>query len=133
MEDDNQPEQVGKFLFWKCPQSIWTLVTDKTRPTDPKKAKIPVMDYLFGRSIDLTVTPGEGKPGDEKYGRDTKYTGEISYRAVCCLAPETTMTRIIVKTLVKIPARIMVNNGLYHVYPFNCLGYVIKSGYFSDI
>ena len=49
------------------------------------------------------------------------------------LPPETTMTRIIVKTLVKIPARIMVNNGLYHVYPFNCLGYVIKSGYFSDI
>ena len=88
LEDDNQPEQVGKFLFWKCPQSIWTLVTDKTRPTDPKKAKIPVMDYLFGRSIDLTVTPGEGKPGDEKYGRDTKYTGEISYRAVCCLAPD---------------------------------------------
>ena len=88
LEDDNQPEQVGKFLFWKCPQSIWTLVTDKTKPTDPKKAKIPVMDYLFGRSIDITVTPGEGNPGDETYNRQTKYTGEISYKSVCCLSPD---------------------------------------------
>ena len=88
LEDDNQPEQVGKFLFWKCPQSIWDLVEQKTKPTDPKKAKIPVMDYLFGRSIDITVTPGEGNPGDESYNRQTKYTGEISYKSVCCLAPD---------------------------------------------
>ena len=88
LEDDNQPEQVGKFLFWKCPQSIWDLVEQKTKPTDPKKAKIPVMDYLFGRSIDITVTPGEGNPGDESYNRQTKYTGEISYKPVCCLAPD---------------------------------------------
>ncbi len=88
LEDDNQPEQVGKFLFWKCPSSIWNLVTDKTKPTDPKKAKIPVMDYLFGRSIDITVTPGPGNVGDETYNRQTKYTGEISYKAVCCLAPD---------------------------------------------
>jgi hypothetical protein len=88
LEDDNQPEQVGKFLFWKCPSSIWNLVTDKTKPTDPKKAKIPVMDYLFGRSIDITVTPGPGNVGDETYNRQTKYTGEISYKAVCCLSPD---------------------------------------------
>lgn len=89
LEDKNQPEQVGKFLFWKMPKSIWDLITAKMQPSaESKRPKIPVMDFLFGRSIDIEVTPGPGNPGDEKYARDTKYTGEFSDEVVTCINPD---------------------------------------------
>ena len=89
LEDKNQPDQVGKFLFWKMPKSIWDMINLKMAPSaESKKPKIPVMDFLFGRSIDIEVTPGEGNPGDEKYGRDTKYTGELSDDVVTCTNPD---------------------------------------------
>jgi hypothetical protein len=46
------------------------------------------MDYLFGNSIELEVIPGAGNPGDETYGRDTKYLGEFSRRPVSCINPD---------------------------------------------
>lgn len=89
LEDKNQPELVGKFLFWKLPKAIYELITNKMNPSkESGKAAIPVMDYLFGRSIDIEVTPGEGKPGDEKYNRDTKYYGELSEDVVSCINPD---------------------------------------------
>ena len=89
LEDKNQPDQVGKFLFWKMPKSIWDIINLKMSPSaESKKPKIPVMDFLFGRSIDIEVTPGAGNPGDEKYARDTKYTGELSDEVVSCTNPD---------------------------------------------
>lgn len=89
LEDENQPDKVGKYLFWKCPKAIWLQIDAKIHPSaESKKAKIPVMDYLFGNSIELEVIPGAGNPGDETYGRDTKYLGEFSRRPVSCINPD---------------------------------------------
>jgi hypothetical protein len=89
LEDENQPEKVGKYLFWKCPKAIWLQIDAKIHPSaESKKAKIPVMDFLFGNSIELEVIPGAGNPGDETYGRDTKYIGEFSRRPVSCVNPD---------------------------------------------
>ena len=89
LEDKNQPDLVGKFLFWKLPKSIYDLINIKMNPSkESNKAAIPVMDYLFGRSIDLEVTPGPGKPGDDRYARETKYHGELSEDVVTCINPD---------------------------------------------
>lgn len=89
MEDENQPELVGKYLFWKLPKSIWDIINAKMNPTDPKKAAIPVMDFLFGRSIDLEVIPGpDDKAHPERKKRETKYMGELSDDTVSCTNPD---------------------------------------------
>lgn len=89
MQDKNQPELVGRFLFWKVPKAVWDLLQSKMNPSkESGKASIPVMDFLFGRSIDIEVTPGPGKPGDERYARDTKYLAELSDECVSCITPE---------------------------------------------
>lgn len=89
LEDENQPELVGKYLFWKLPKSIWDLINTKMSPTDAKKASIPVMDFLFGRSIDLEVIPGpDDKAHPERKTRETKYTGDLSEDCVSCINPD---------------------------------------------
>jgi hypothetical protein len=90
LEDKNQPDLVGKFLFWKMPKSIWDIINAKMAPSvESKKAKIPVMDFLFGRSIDLEVTPGPKDPAHpEREQRETKYSGELSDDAVACVNPD---------------------------------------------
>ena len=89
LEDKNQPDLEGKYMLWKMPKSIWDIINAKMKPSvESKKASIPVMDFLFGRSIDLEVTPGPGNPGDERYTRETKYTGEISDDVVSCVNPD---------------------------------------------
>lgn len=86
IEDENQPELVGKYLFWKLPKSIWDVINAKMNPTDLKKASIPVMDFLFGRSIDIEVTPGpDDKAHPERKARETKYMGELSDEVVSCI------------------------------------------------
>ena len=89
LEDDNQPNLVGKFMFWKLPKVIYDLITTKMNPSpESKKAAIPVMDFLFGRSIDIEVTPGPGNPGEERYARETKYIAELSEDVVSCINPD---------------------------------------------
>lgn len=89
LEDENQPDLVGKYLFWKLPKSIWDIVNIKINPTDPKKASIPVMDFLFGRSIDIEVVPGpDDKNAPERKTRETKYRGELSDEPVACVNPD---------------------------------------------
>lgn len=91
LEDENQPELVGKYLFWKLPKSIWDVVNAKMNPTDPKKSPIPVMDFLFGRSIDIEVTPGpDDKNQPERKTRETKYMGELSEDCVSCMRSDGT-------------------------------------------
>ena len=89
LEDENKPENVGKYLFWKLPKSIWDVINAKMNPTDPKKASVPVMDFLFGRSIDLEVIPGpDDKNAPERKTRETKYMGELSDDVVSCTNPD---------------------------------------------
>lgn len=86
LEDENQPELVGKYLFWKLPKSIWDVINAKMNPTDAKKSPIPVMDFLFGRSIDIEVIPGpDDKNAPERKTRETKYMGELSDDPVSCI------------------------------------------------
>ena len=86
LEDENQPELVGKYLFWKLPKSIWDIINAKMNPTDVKKSPIPVMDFLFGRSIDIEVIPGpDDKNAPERKTRETKYMGELSDDPVSCI------------------------------------------------
>lgn len=89
LEDKNQPDLVGKYLFWKMPKSVWETINAKMNPAkDSGKAGIPVMDFLFGRAIELTVKPGPGKPGDTSFTRETSYLGEITEDIVPCTNPD---------------------------------------------
>jgi len=89
LEDKNQPELVGKYLFWKVPKSIWEIIDAKMNPAkESGKAAIPVMDFLFGRSIELEVKPGPGNPTDVSWTRETSYLGELSEDVESCTNPD---------------------------------------------
>lgn len=90
MEDNNKPELVGKYMLWKCPKFIWEAINAKQMPTSDKKAKIPVMDFLFGRAIDLEVTPGPDDPKQpDRKTREISYsTSEITEDIVSCTYPD---------------------------------------------
>lgn len=88
LDDPNNPELNGKYMFWKLPKAVWEAINQKQSPTNPAKASIPVMDFLFGRAIDIEVKPGPGKPGDERYTRETSYTAELTEDVVSCVNPD---------------------------------------------
>ena len=89
LADETQPNLVGSFKLWKIPSSIYQIIKQKQDPTDPKKAAIPVMDFLFGRSIDIEVTPGpDDKNAPERKTREITYTGELSEEIVSCINPD---------------------------------------------
>ena len=90
LEDKNQPELEGKYMFWKMPKSVWDVINTKMNPSpESKKASIPVMDFLFGRSIDIEVTPGPDDPSaPERKARETKYMAELSEDVVSCVNPD---------------------------------------------
>lgn len=89
LEDKNQPDLVNKFLFWKVPASVWEIIDKKMNPAkESGKAPLPIMDFLFGRAIDLEVTPGPGNKGEERWKRETKYTAELSDDVVSCVTQE---------------------------------------------
>ena len=90
LEDKNQPELEGKYMFWKLPKSIWDIINAKMSPAkESGKASIPVMDFLFGRAIDIEVIPGPGdKNAPERKTRETKYMGELTDDVVSCTYPD---------------------------------------------
>lgn len=63
IEDENQPELVGQFKVMKIAKAILNRLLAKMNPSDPKKQKQPLMDYIFGPVLDMDVAPG---PDDEK-------------------------------------------------------------------
>ena len=75
LEDENQPELVGKFLAMKLPKSIYEKMIAKMKPSpESKKAPIPVMDYLVGLPIELDVKPGpDDKNAPERKQREISY------------------------------------------------------------
>lgn len=90
IEDKNQPDLVGKYLFWKLPKSIWDMINTKMNPSkESNRAPLPVMDFLFGRAIELEVYPGpDDKNAPERKTRETKYMGEITDEVVSCVNPD---------------------------------------------
>ena len=76
IEDDNQPDLVGKFKVWKLPMTVWEKMQDKMNPA-PEKKKAPqaLMDYLFGPVLSIDVTPGPDDPKNpERKQREISYT-----------------------------------------------------------
>lgn len=89
IEDQNQPDLVGKFMFYKLPKAVYELITTRQNPSPQSgKAPIPVMDYLYGRAIELDVKPGPGKPGDQRYARETSYSATLTEDIVSCINPD---------------------------------------------
>lgn len=90
LEDKNQPELEGKYMFWKLPKSIWDIINAKMSPSkESGKASVPVMDFLFGRAIELEVFPGpDDKNAPERKTRETKYMGELTDEVVSCTNPD---------------------------------------------
>lgn len=90
IEDKNQPELEGKYMFWKLPKSIFDIINAKMSPSkESGKASIPVMDFLFGRAIELEVFPGpDDKNAPERKTRETKYMGELTDEVVSCTNPD---------------------------------------------
>lgn len=84
LEDKNQPDLVGKYLFWKLPKSVLDVVNAKMKPSEESgRTPIPVMDFLFGRSIELEVNPGpDDKSAPERKTREISYMCEISDECV---------------------------------------------------
>ena len=74
IEDENQPELTGQFKLMKLPKSIMNRLQAKINPTDPKKMKQPLMDYLFGSVLDMNVQPGPDDPkAPERKQREISY------------------------------------------------------------
>lgn len=92
IEDKNQPDLKGKYLFWKLPKSVYDEILKKMNP-DPESGRvpIPVLDWLFGRSIDLIVKPGPKDPNaPDRENRERSYTCEISDEPVAIINPDGT-------------------------------------------
>lgn len=92
MEDDNNPDLVGKYLLWKMPKVICDMIKARMKPSDPKKSSIPVMDYMFGRAIELEITPGPDDPkAPERKTREISYsTSTLSDETSCVTEPDGT-------------------------------------------
>lgn len=74
IEDENQPELVGTIKVMKLPKIVLNRLIAKMNPTDPKKQKQPIMDYLFGPILEMNVVPG---PDDASHPE--RKQREISY------------------------------------------------------
>nr|DAS52974.1 MAG TPA: hypothetical protein [Caudoviricetes sp.] len=75
LEDDNQPEMVGKFKIMKLAQDIYVKLSDKMNPSpESKRVPYPALDALIGLELNLEVQPGPNDPKDP-----TRVNREISY------------------------------------------------------
>lgn len=75
IEDENQPDLVGKFKVMKLPKVILERMQSKMNPADPKKQKLPLMDYLFGPILNMEVQPGPDDPkAPERKQREISYS-----------------------------------------------------------
>ena len=90
LKDKNQPDLEGSFKIWKLPTSIYNLLNQKMNPAkESGKMSIPVMDYLFGRAINIDVAPGPDDPKQPlRKTREITYTGEFTEDVVSCVNPD---------------------------------------------
>jgi hypothetical protein len=75
LEDVNRPELTGQIKVMKLPKAIFVKLTALMNPApETKKAPVPVMDYIFGRELEMDVTPGPDDPQHpERKQREIKY------------------------------------------------------------
>ena len=75
IEDDNRPELVGQIKAMKLPKAIFVKLEALMNPApETKKTPVPVMDYIFGRVLEMDVTPGPDDPAHpERKQREIKY------------------------------------------------------------
>lgn len=93
IEDNNAPELQGKYMFMKLPKAIWDMINGKMNPApESKKPSIPVMDFLFGRAVELDVEPGPDDPkAPERKTREISYSAsELTEDIVSCVNPDGT-------------------------------------------
>ena len=90
LKDKNQPDLEGSFKIWKLPTAIYNLLNGAMNPSKESGAMaIPVMDYLFGRTISIDVAPGPDDPKQPlRKTREITYTGTISKNATSCVCPD---------------------------------------------
>lgn len=90
LKDKNQPDLVGSFKLWKLPVSIYNLIQQKMNPSkESGKTSIPVMDYLFGRALNIEVLPGpDDKNNPLRKTREVTYQGEFTDDIVSCINPD---------------------------------------------
>ena len=75
LEDDNRPELTGQIKVMKLPKAIFVKLEALMNPSpESKKTPVPVMDYIFGRVLEMDVTPGPDDPQHpERKQREIKY------------------------------------------------------------
>jgi hypothetical protein len=75
IEDENKPEMVGQIKVMKLPKAIYVKLDALMNPApETKKTPVPVMDYIFGRVLEMDVTPGPDDPvHPERKNREIKY------------------------------------------------------------
>lgn len=75
IEDQNQPDLVGKIMAMKLPKHIKTTLQNKMNPTDKSKTPVDIMNYLFGPVLNMDVIPGPDDPSaPERKNREISYT-----------------------------------------------------------
>lgn len=83
LEDENQPDLVGQFKVWKLPKAVYDIMEAKMNPKpESKKKPVAIMDYLFGKPLEIDVAPG---PDDPKHPE--RKQREISY-SLCSFADD---------------------------------------------
>lgn len=75
VEDDNRPELVGQIKVMKLPKAIFVKLEALMNPApETKKTPVKVMDYIFGRVLEMDVTPGpDDAAHPERKQREIKY------------------------------------------------------------
>lgn len=75
LQDVNRPELAGQIKVMKLPKAIFVKLSALMNPApEANKAPVPVMDYLFGRELEMDVTPGPDDPQHpERKQREIKY------------------------------------------------------------
>ena len=75
LEDDNKPELKGQIKVMKLPKAIYVKLEALMNPApETKKSPVPVMDYIFGRALEMDVTPGpDDAQHPERKQREIKY------------------------------------------------------------
>ena len=74
LEDENQPELVGKILAWKLPKTIFTKMSAKMNPSpESKKAPVAIMDYLIGNPLEIDTQVSISRDNEIQAVRNRHY------------------------------------------------------------
>lgn len=90
MEDNNQPDLVGRLMAMKLPKVIFEKMTAKMNPSpESKKTPVQLMDFLIGPVLEMDVTPGPNDPTNP-----SRRQREISYNLCDFASDPTPITKV---------------------------------------